>query len=349
MWERACPRLNAIERSPHHLCRKHTINPTPSTHTPSQQNHWHVLGAGAMGCLWAARLAQHGATVTLLLRGAGDLRRHAEAGSQITLEEDGELQRIPVQAQIAADVTMPIQQLLIATKAQDVDAALASVRHAIAPHTRIVLLQNGIKAQRQASAEFGAQRVYCLSTSQGAWVRAPLHVVHAGSGETWLGQLGHADSLDPALLQSLPVAATGIRTDPNIEARLWRKLAINCAVNALTVIYDCRNGELLTHPQARIDLLALCAEIESLYAALPEPPTLHDLVSQVDAVLTATAQNFSSTLQDFRRGKVSELSQLNGYLCELARSHRLDCSVNEAIVQRLDMQSALRDQLKSID
>ncbi|MDO9318025.1 MAG: 2-dehydropantoate 2-reductase [Gammaproteobacteria bacterium] len=325
------------------------MNPTPSTHTPPQHPHWHVLGAGAMGCLWAARLAQHGARITLLLRGEGDLRRHAEAGGQITLEEDGVLQRIPVQAQIAADVVMPIQRLLVATKAQDVEAALDSVHHAIAPHTHIVLLQNGIKAQRRASAFFGAQRVYCLSTSQGAWLRAPLHVVHAGSGETWLGRLGLADTLDSALLQSLPVAAMGIRTDPDIEGRLWRKLAINCAVNALTVIYDCRNGELLTHPQAHGELLALCAEIEALYAALPETPTLDKLVTQVDAVLTATAQNFSSTLQDFRRGKVSELSQLNGYLCELARSHGLNCSVNEAILQRIDMRSAIRDQLKSID
>ncbi|MDO8273308.1 MAG: 2-dehydropantoate 2-reductase [Gammaproteobacteria bacterium] len=302
-----------------------------------------------MGCLWAARLAQHGARITLLLRGEGDLRRHAEASGQITLEEHGVLQRIPVQAQIAADVTMPIRQLLIATKSQDVEAALDSVRHAIAPHTHIVLLQNGIKAQRRASAVFGAQRVYCLSTSQGAWLRAPLHVVHAGSGETWLGRLGLADTLDSALLQSLPVAAMGIRTDPDIEGRLWRKLAINCAVNALTVIYDCRNGELLTHPQAHGELLALCAEIEALYAALPETPTLDNLVSQVDAVLTATAQNFSSTLQDFRRGKVSELSQLNGYLCELARSHGLNCSVNEAILQRIDALHMVHRQHKSID
>ena len=302
-----------------------------------------------MGCLWAARLAQHGATVTLLLRDECDLRRHAEAGEQVTLEEHGVLQRIPVQAQIAADVVMPIQRLLVATKAQDVEAALDSVRHAIAPHTHIVLLQNGIKAQRRASADFGAQRVYCLSTSQGAWLRAPLHVVHAGSGETWLGQLGHADALDSALLQSLPIAAMGIRTDPDIEGRLWRKLAINCAVNALTVIYDCRNGELLTQSQAHGELLALCDEIEALYAALPETSALDNLATQVDAVLTATAQNFSSTLQDFRRGKVSELSQLNGYLCELARSHGLDCSVNEAILQRFDALRMVDRQHKSID
>ncbi len=302
-----------------------------------------------MGCLWAARLAQHGARITLLLRGAGDLRRHLQADGQITLEEDGVLQRIPAQAQLASSVGSPIQQLLIATKSQDVEAALASVSHAIAPHTRIVLLQNGIKAQRNASATFGPQRVYCLSTSQGAWLRAPLHVVHAGSGESWLGRLGHADPIDSEFLQSLPVATMGIRTDPDIEGRLWRKLAINCAVNALTVIYDCRNGELLTHPQARSDMLALCAEIDALYATLPETPALDNLVAQVDVVLTATAYNFSSTLQDFRRGKVSELSELNGYLCELARSHNLDCSINEAILRRFDRRSVIRDQRKSID
>lgn len=302
-----------------------------------------------MGCLWAARLAQQGASVTLLLRTKEDLRHHADAGGQITLEENGVLQRIAVQAHLATGVVTPILQLLVATKAQDVDTALASVRHAIAPHTRIVLLQNGIKAQRRASADFGAQRVYCLSTSQGAWLRAPLHVVHAGSGQTWLGQLGHTEPPDATLLPGLPISAMGIRTDPDIEGRLWRKLAVNCAVNALTVLHDCRNGELLMHAQARRELLALCAEIDALYAALPETPALDNLVGQVDAVLTATAQNFSSTLQDFRRGKVSELSELNGYLCELAHSHKLDCRLNEAVLRRFDALSAIRDQHKSID
>ena len=85
-----------------------------------------TLGAGAMGCLWAARLAQHGAMVTLLLRDECDLRRHTETGGQITLEDSGVLQRIPVQAQLATSVSTPIQLLLVTTKAQDVDTARAA-------------------------------------------------------------------------------------------------------------------------------------------------------------------------------------------------------------------------------
>ncbi len=300
-----------------------------------------------MGCLWAARLCQIGASVTLVLRSDGDVRRFmTHAGGQLSLEEQDAVKHFAVGASTAPELSEPIQLLLLATKAQDAEAALASVRHAITPQTHIVMLQNGIKVQRQVFVDFGPRRVYCLSTSQGAWLRAPFHVVHAGSGETWLGQLGQSDTIDATLLQSLPIEAMGITTDADIESRLWRKLAVNCAVNALTVLYDCPNGELLAHPQAREELLAVCAEIETLYAALPETPRLNDLVGQVASVLKATAQNFSSTLQDFRSGKVSELSQLNDYLCELARSHGRDCSANQLIMQRFH---ALNDQRKSID
>ena len=300
-----------------------------------------------MGCLWAARLCQVGASVTLVLRSDDDVRRFmTQAGGQLSLEEPDAAEYFAVGASTAPELSEPIHLLLVATKAQDAEAALACVRHAITPQTRIVMLQNGIKVQRQVFVDFGPDRVYCLSTSQGAWLRAPFHVVHAGSGETWLGQLGQGGTIDAALLQSLPVEAMGITTDADIESRLWRKLAVNCAVNALTVLYNCPNGELLAHPQARKELLAVCAEIETLYAALPETPRLNDLVGQVDSVLKATAQNFSSTLQDFRSGKVSELSQLNDYLCELARSHGRDCSVNQLIMQRFH---ALNDQRKSID
>lgn len=136
------------------------------------------------------------------------------------------------------------------------------------------------------------------------------------------------------LLHYMPAGPMSLHVDHNIAGRLWRKFAINCAINALTVIHDCRNGELLTLPLAHADLIAVCAEIERIYAGLPEAPSLPDLYQQVVEVLQATADNWSSTLQDVRRGRLTEISQLNVYLCELAHSRGIDCSLNEDILRR---------------
>ena len=110
---------------------------------------------------------------------------------------------------------------------------------------------------------------------------------------------------------------------------------MNCAVNALTVLYDCRNGELLKISQARQDLDALTNEIEGLLDVLPEVPPLPELQESVAEVLRVAAKNFSSTLQDARQGRATELAHLNGYLCELATLHGLASPLNNALLQRV--------------
>lgn len=293
---------------------------------------WHVLGAGAMGCLWAARIHQHSVNAVLLVRNEEQALTYETQGG-LVLESHDIVTRIPAQAVAVPTCHTSITQLLVTTKAQDAIAALASVEHLLTPDGRIVMLQNGLKVQRAVSAAFGSARVWCLSTSDGAWLRAPYHVVEAGRGETWLGRINHA-APDATLLQSLPTETMGIRHDDNIENRLWRKLAANCAINALTALHDCRNGELLTRPKAHAELRALVDEIATILHGLPDAPQIPNLHEVVHSILTATALNYSSTLQDVRRARKTEIDHLNGYLCELAQERGLDCTINLQILER---------------
>ena len=311
-----------------------------SPDTDLAQPVWHVLGAGAMGCLWAARLWQYPPLehrVALLLRSAEELQAYGLRGG-VTVEEDADVSGpFLIPAESATDAGPPLCHLLVATKAQDVAAALQSVQARLTPDTRIVLLQNGVRVQREITEQYGAERVFCLSTSHGAWRRAPFHVVHAGHGTAWLGQLaGGSDTALDALLDLLPADFMQVSKDPQIARRLWLKFAVNCAVNALTVLYDCRNGELLEIPQARQELDALVAEIDGLLRTLPDVPVLPDLHGSVAEVLRVAARNISSTLQDARHGRSTELGHLNGYLRDLARAHGLPCPLNEQLLQRVE-------------
>ena len=120
-----------------------------------------------------------------------------------------------------------------------------------------------------------------------------------------------------AALARLPVQETRLRYDANIEQRLWRKFAINCAINALTVIHDCRNGELLDGSRRQQQLRALCEEIGFVLEAL-------------------SRRNLSSTLQDVRRGRSTELPHLNGYLISLAESADIPAPRNIALMADIE-------------
>lgn len=303
---------------------------------------WHILGAGAMGCLFAcAMAAPSGANmpVRLLLRNQAALAVYPGRVMSSDLTHPLCLPADAMTHVREATSAQSIDNLLVATKAQDTLQAVASAANRLSPNARIVLLQNGLKIQQQLTRLYGEERVFCLSTSHGAWLRAPFDVVHAGDGDTWLGQLGPGNADKQKRLQSLlhllPARQLNIRIDDNIDARLWRKLAINCAVNALTVIHDCSNGALLQIPEARQTLASLCTEISALLSAMPGAPLIEDLYTQVKQVLTVTANNVSSTLQDIRRGRATEIDHLNGYLCELATTHELPCPVNAAVLQQM--------------
>ncbi|PZR58434.1 MAG: 2-dehydropantoate 2-reductase, partial [Stutzerimonas stutzeri] len=107
---------------------------------------WHVLGAGALGSLWATRLARAGLPVRIILRSAERLADYRQAGG-LTLEEAGQTSRQAITAELP-DAPMPIQRLLVACKAYDAEPAIAQLEARLAPGCEILLLQNGLGSQQ---------------------------------------------------------------------------------------------------------------------------------------------------------------------------------------------------------
>jgi 2-dehydropantoate 2-reductase len=290
-----------------------------------------------MGCLWAAALSQSSdsAKPTLILR--DDHALHKYPGHIQLLAQQRTAHTLTVAATSAARIlhdNQPVQNLLVATKAQDALPALLALEPVLNQHTRIVLLQNGLRPQLEIARQFTRCAVSALSTSHGAWLQAPFVVVHAGFGNAWLGDLNETAAA-ALLINQLPAAAMNIQIDTNIHGRLWQKFAVNCALNGLTGLYDCLNGELLSRPDRRQRLIALCHEIEFLLAELPGAMAPLDLQTVVMQTAQVTADNQSSTLQDLRNGRRTEIRELNGYLCALAEQNQLPCPLNRQILDSI--------------
>lgn len=109
------------------------MNPLPPAAVPAP---WHVLGAGAIGGLWALRLAGRRFPVTLI-------GRHALPSRTLRLQ-DGDAVHEHSFPQVSAGATGPLRRLLVATKCQDTQHALAPLLPDLAPAATVVLLQNGM-------------------------------------------------------------------------------------------------------------------------------------------------------------------------------------------------------------
>lgn len=273
---------------------------------------WHVLGAGSLGTLWACRLSQAGVPVHLVLRSAARLAQYERGPGLRLIQGPAEFTaRLPAST---AHGEGGITRLLVACKAYDAEAAVVSVRPRLAPGAQVLLLQNGLGSQQAVTDALPHAQVYFASTTEGAYRREDGATVFAGQGFTWVGS--PSGGIAPPWLADLAEAAIPHQWTEDILARLWRKLAINCAINPLTVLLQCPNGGLLAYADR---LTQVCQEFDTLLIATGQATAAQGLRADVDGVITATAANYSSMYQDVAAGRRTEVSYLLGYACAQAQ------------------------------
>ena len=173
---------------------------------------------------------------------------------------------------------------------------------------------------RQSSLLEAALHNFELSeTLEGAFRDGDWRVVFAGHGFTWLGDAGHP--VAPIWLDDLDAAGIPHEWSTEILTRLWRKLALNCAINPLTVLHDCRNGGLQEH---HCEVATLCGELIELLERCGQPAAAENLQQEVERVIHATAANYSSMYQDVSNRRRTEISYLLGHACKVAARHQLN-------------------------
>lgn len=305
-----------------------TLHPTSPPMTDQAQVTWHILGAGSMGMLWATRLARAGLPVMLIMRNAERLRTY-KAAQGLTLVEGEHSQQFAIQAQ-TPDSDGPIQRLLVTCKAYDAEHAARQIAGRLTPNAELILLQNGLGSQQAVANLVPQARCIFASSTEGAFRESDWRVVHAGHGHTWLGDSDQ--DCPPTWLKELQQSGISHEWSSNILTRLWRKLALNCAINPLTVLYNCRNGDLQRHSD---EVNLLCVELSNLLAHCGHAEAAHDLIPEVNRVIQATANNYSSMHQDVTQGRRTEISYLLGYVCAAARDSQFTAMHLQALHQRL--------------
>lgn len=302
-----------------------------------QSKPWHLLGAGAIGCLWAIELLRAGLPTTLILRNATRLAAFRR-GQGITAVTETARKTYPCEARLAGELDTPIHQLLICCKAQQSQAAFTSVADKLAHRCTVVLLQNGMGIAQMLLAQRPDIQLFCGVSTDGAHLIAPFTVVRAGRGRTLLG-LHPQDNMHAAsdtLCRQLRLPNLDLQSCHDIYGAQWQKLAINSIINPLTAIFDLRNGELLGHPGSRQLLGPLCREVEAASNAQGIILPATELEALVVAVCQQTADNISSMLQDIRHRRPTEIAFINGYLIRLASESGLDCPTHRELVQRIE-------------
>ncbi len=295
---------------------------------------WHVLGAGAMGMLFSRVLLDNNCQVTWLVRHMLETHRWASLRSPVLVESEHVL--APLRPVLLSDQknTGEILHLLVTTKAFDVKRGIARIAHRITPNTQILLMTNGLGVREEIESLLPSATIYNGTTTAGAYRATPQRTVLTGRGDT---RIGHADGSSSAPDWFADFASELINPvwSDNIQRDLLMKLAINCAINPLTAVLGCNNGE-LENPKNYPRFCAVCEEISTVLAASGYTDIASSVFERALAVVRSTANNRSSMLQDVRAGKKTEIDYITGYLLAMAERQQVPAPHNTRLFKEIN-------------
>ncbi|GAA4877836.1 hypothetical protein GCM10023333_08890 [Ferrimonas pelagia] len=231
---------------------------------------------------------------------------------------------------------MPLQALLVLTKAQDCEAALSPLLSWLDPAIPIVLLHNGQGPQQRLLARYPKHNWWWGTLSDGAQRIGACEIHHTGSG---LRVAGPAPTC-PWPGSSLPKALhrLGFTLHQDINTALWQKLTVNAVINPLAARDRITNGTLLS-PIYQGEIGQLCEELALLGQHLTHTDSANQIHRRVLAVAKATASNRCSTLQDIDAERETELACITGCVLTLAKQQGLTLSNHKALLDSLKPQT----------
>ena len=283
-----------------------------------------VLGAGAIGSLYAAKLAPRH-DVTVVGRAA-----HVDAINQRGLRVIGrEEMTCHVRAATQVESIGPDTLLLLTTKVNDNRLAVEPLTDKLHEDTIILCVQNGLAGEDVVKAIVGGRCPVLRAITQfGAIFRAPGLIEYKVEGHTLVERNPHSARI-AALL-----TASGLdgRVAADIRVEVWRKLIFNCVINPITSIVG---GEVGSIADPRLDPLKRLV-IDECLAVARTAGVSFDVDPDFDflraiADLFGPSTNVASMRQDLLKGKATEIEHMNDAVVELGRRLGVGCPVNAAL------------------
>ena len=279
-----------------------------------------VLGAGAIGSVYAVKLsARH--RVTVVAR-----RDHVDAIRSAGLRLIGrETLTSYVDAMTQIDTIAPNTIILLTTKVNASEAALAPIADLVRDDTVIVCVQNGLDSEGIARrAVRGRCLVLRAITQFGAIFQSPGVVEFTASGYTLLED-GARSAAIAAMLTS---AGLDGRVSADIKTEIWRKLIFNCVINPITAITGTDVGGIA---DPRLDPLKRLVIDECLTVARSQGVDFRIDFLSIIAEVFGASRTIASMRQDLMRGRPTEIDHMNGAVVSLGRRAGIDCPVNAAL------------------
>lgn len=322
-----------------------------------------ITGAGAIGRLWAYRFgANHchflttkrtphtpkavtfdvETTATAHTTSVTIAQQHINSYSCISTENTYNPKIASSQLTNSKAASSKLDAVIICTKSLQAVSAANALDAALPKTIPFVLFQNGMGSQKNICHTTMDRAVYAAITTSGANISNSGKLKIAGEGITTFGPLNTLaeDAGDKLVTAFQHSCSHPIEFVQDIKPQMWRKLIINCGINAITAIENCANGKITTTPTFITLWPQLLIELTALSNLAALNMNSEEIESLVLGVVNDTSGNISSMLQDVRSGKPTEINDINGFALKTLKHHGVSALANQTLIEKVH---ALRD------
>ena len=305
-----------------------------------------ILGSGAVGGYYGAKLAQAGHDVTFIARGA-HLAAIREHGLQIKSAALGDF----VARGRAEDDTAKVgtvDLVLYAVKAYDNPTALPLLKPLLGDATAVLSVQNGVDSPGEVATVAGEERTLGGTTYIATALEAPGLIVQTGThrrivfGEAF-GKLPRLSDRVQKIHEAFSGADIQSFTAEDGRVPIWEKFIFLASLAGFTGAARLPIGPVWGDPIVKAQFLAGCREIEAV-ARAEGVPVAADVVDRIIPYVDAIPGTMrSSLLMDLQAGKRIEVEALQGTVVRRGAALGVPTPIMSTLYSVLKLHAAGRD------
>lgn len=305
-----------------------------------------IVGAGALGSLFACLLRESGQDVVLVDRNRKTIRTIRSKGIWL-VDPTGVERNIRVPIMLSPRLEGPIDIVLLFVKTYDTRAAVNCTNHVVGPKTYVGSFQNGVGNMEVIAETVPENRVFCGSLPYSSMQLADNRIrFSGGSGVLRLAKFDNVS--DPDFLEIAAVfKQTGfpVEVAKDSQAALWNKLLMNAAANPLSAITGLSCREMLDDQHLQEIMSLAVKEVAAVATAKGVAiDEANDPVRPLFRALQGIGENKTTMLQDVERHGKTEIESINGAVIREADRLGLSVPVNRLLfhlVQSLERRTLM--------
>jgi len=254
----------------------------------------------------------------------------------LVIENDGSEKQYFPKAYLSGTEVGSVDLLIMFVKNSVTKEALKSNLTLVGPETVVMTLQNGAGNNKDIAEYVNKNKIIVGTTAHNSVSKELATVYHSGVGPSYIGpNVKNEEMLEKLQTVKETFNESGLNMDiiNDIQKVLWKKIFVNCAINGLSMVMNCKIGLIYDNKYLWdialniIDECIMISEVDGSHFDRDE------IIASVKEVIKVNETGLASMCQDRRNLRKTEIDRINGAIVNIGLENNIATPYNTMLVK----------------